>query len=230
MKLSQRIYACAEKIWPQYLCHPFVVQMADGTLPEEKFRYYMLQDYLYLRDYVKIFAAIIQKADDFEQIRFLSTQLSDTIGETYRTHLPYMRRLGVTDAEIEAARPHIDNSAYTHYMICEAQAGDVLTGLVTLLNCSWSYAYVAEQMVARYPNALSDERYGAWFAGYVSDAYRQTNQDLIDRIDALGASVDEAAAQHLCEIFENCCRFDLRFWDMVYTMGQQRAPLCSGEA
>ena len=71
MKLSQRIYACAEKIWPQYLSHPFVVQMADGTLPEEKFRYYMLQDYLYLRDYVKIFAAIIQKADDFEQIRFL---------------------------------------------------------------------------------------------------------------------------------------------------------------
>lgn len=71
--------------------------------------------------------------------------------------------------------------------------------------------------------------YGAWFAGYVSDAYRQTNQDLIDRIDALGASVDEAAAQRLCEIFENCCRFDLRFWDMVYTMGQQCAP-CSGEA
>lgn len=230
MKLSQRIYACAQKLWPQYLCHPFVVQMADGTLPEEKFRYYMLQDYLYLRDYVKIFAAIIQKADDFEQIRFLSTQLSDTIGETYRTHLPYMQRLGVTDAEIDAARPHIDNSAYTHYMICEAQAGDVLTGLVTLLNCSWSYAYVAEQMTARYPNALSDERYGAWFAGYVSDAYRQTNQDLIDRIDALGASVDEAAAQHLCEIFENCCRFDLRFWDMVYTMGQQCAPLCSGKA
>ena len=35
--------------------------MADGTLPEEKFRYYMLQDYLYLRDYVKIFAAIIRR-------------------------------------------------------------------------------------------------------------------------------------------------------------------------
>ena len=108
--------------------------MADGTLPEEKFRYYMLQDYLYLRDYVKIFAAIIPKADDFEQIRFLSTQLSDTIGETYRTHLPYMQRLGVTDAEIEAARPHIDNSAYTHYMICEAQAGDVLTDYDKLID------------------------------------------------------------------------------------------------
>ena len=145
MKLSQTLYARAEKIWPRYLCHPFVTQMADGTLPPEKFRYYMLQDYLYLKDYVKIFAAIIQKADDFEQIRFLSGELADTIGETFRTHIPYMKRLGITEEEIRSARPHMDNSAYTHYLLWEAQTGDVLTGLVTLLNCSWSYAYVAEK-------------------------------------------------------------------------------------
>ena len=105
-------------------------------------------------------------------------------------------------------------------MLCEAQAGDVLTGLVTLLNCSWSYAYIAEQMVERCPSALHDENYGAWFAGYVSEEYRRTNQALIDRIDALAEVIDEKKAQRLCEIFENCCLFDLRFWDMVYTMGE----------
>ena len=99
-KLSQRLHACVQDIWPRYLTHPFVTQMADGTLPAEKFRYYMLQDYLYLKDYVKIFAAILQKADDFEQIRFLSEELANTIDETFRTHLPYMQRLGVTDDEI----------------------------------------------------------------------------------------------------------------------------------
>ena len=36
VKLSQTLYARAEKIWPRYLCHPFVTQMADGTLPPEK--------------------------------------------------------------------------------------------------------------------------------------------------------------------------------------------------
>ena len=76
-KLSRRLYERVQELWPQYLRHPFVTQMAEGTLPVEKFRYYMLQDYLYLRDYVKIFAAIIQKADDFEQIRFLSGEMSD---------------------------------------------------------------------------------------------------------------------------------------------------------
>ena len=118
VKLSERIYARAEKIWPRYLRHPFVTQMADGTLSPEKFRYYMLQDYLYLRDYVKIFAAIIQKADDFEQIRFLSGELANTIDETFRTHRPYMERLGITEEEICRARPHIDSVAYSHYMLC----------------------------------------------------------------------------------------------------------------
>ena len=73
---------------------------------------------------------------------------------------------------------------------------------------------------ARYPDALQNEHYGAWFAGYVSEEYRQTNQALIDRIDALAEGIDEKKAQRLCEIFENCCLFDLRFWDMVYTMGE----------
>lgn len=219
MKLSEKIYARAKELWSQYLCHPFVTEMAKGTLPTEKFRYYMLQDYLYLKDYVKIFAAIIQKAEDFDLLSFLSEEMSETIQETVRTHVPYMKRLGITEEEIRKARPHIDNSAYSHYMLCEAQMGDVLTGLVALLNCSWSYAYIAEQVVERYPEVLHGERYGSWFAGYISEEYRKTNQALIDRIDALGAEIDEKKAEYLCEIFEKCFLFDLRFWDLVYTMG-----------
>ena len=43
----------------------------------------------------------------------------------------------------------------------------------------------------------------------------------VDRIiqDHIGQFIDEKTAEHLCEIFEKCCLFDLRFWDMVYAMG-----------
>ena len=96
----------------------------------------------------------------------------------------------------------------------------MLTGLVTLLNCSWSYAYIAEEMTSSaFRTRFRDERYGAWFAGYVSEEYRKTNRALIDRIDALAASIDEEKTRKLCEIFEKCCLFDLRFWNMVYAMG-----------
>ena len=35
VKLSERIYERAKALWPRYLTHPFVTEMADGTLPKE---------------------------------------------------------------------------------------------------------------------------------------------------------------------------------------------------
>lgn len=34
--------------WHEYTHHEFVRQMGDGTLPPATFKYYMIQDYLYL--------------------------------------------------------------------------------------------------------------------------------------------------------------------------------------
>lgn len=34
--------------WHEYTHHEFVERMGDGTLPPETFKYYMIQDYLYL--------------------------------------------------------------------------------------------------------------------------------------------------------------------------------------
>lgn len=34
--------------WKQYTEHEFVQKMARGTLPIENFKYYMIQDYLFL--------------------------------------------------------------------------------------------------------------------------------------------------------------------------------------
>jgi len=39
-------------------------------------------------------------------------------------------------------------------------------------------------------------------------------------IHARETNDDEQTTQHLCEIFQTCCLFDLRFWDMVYAMGE----------
>ena len=35
-------------MWKQFVHHPFVLAMGDGTLPLESFKGYIIQDYLYL--------------------------------------------------------------------------------------------------------------------------------------------------------------------------------------
>lgn len=35
-------------VWHEFVHHPFVMAMGDGTLPLESFKGYLVQDYLYL--------------------------------------------------------------------------------------------------------------------------------------------------------------------------------------
>ena len=47
-RLSDRLFSAADGAWQEAMKKQFLLEMADGTLSQEHFRYYMLIDYLYL--------------------------------------------------------------------------------------------------------------------------------------------------------------------------------------
>ena len=53
-KTTERLLAATQDIWEGYLNHPFVHGIAD--------RFYLLQDYVYLFDYAKVFAQGVVKS------------------------------------------------------------------------------------------------------------------------------------------------------------------------
>ena len=52
----------AQPIWDAQLTHPFVVSLGNGTLPERKFRYYILQDARFLGELARVFSAGAMRA------------------------------------------------------------------------------------------------------------------------------------------------------------------------
>jgi len=53
---SEDIETRALPIREAILAHPFITGVGDGTLPVEKFKHYVRQDYLYLIDYSRVLA------------------------------------------------------------------------------------------------------------------------------------------------------------------------------
>ena len=51
MGFSEVLFKEVEEIWNEYLEHPFVKGIGEGTLDKEKFKNYLIQDYLYLKDF-----------------------------------------------------------------------------------------------------------------------------------------------------------------------------------
>ena len=76
MALTGRLRARHHDLWQRVVAHPFVEEMGDGTLPEEKFRAYFIQDYVFVRDLVSMVALGVAKAPDLDAAGRLNRFLS----------------------------------------------------------------------------------------------------------------------------------------------------------
>ena len=215
--VSEVLHQAAAPVWERCLNHPFVTGLGDGSLPVEKFRYFMLQDYLYLFDYARVFALGVVKARDPELMRSFAASVESILNGEMKIHRAYMQRLGITEAQVFAVQPALDNLSYTHYMLSVANAGTPVEIVASILACSWSYAEIGQEL-AKLPGALEHPFYGEWVQSYSGEEYADMNQGLIDLMNQLAENVSDEQLEHLKEIFVNCSRYELGFWDMAWDM------------
>lgn len=213
--VSTRLHDAAAPVWEACLRHPFVTGIGDGTLDMEKFRYFMLQDYLYLFDYARVFALGVVKARDPELMRVFAANVDAILGGEMKIHRAYMKRLDITEEQVFSVKPALANLSYTNYMLSVAYAGTPMEIVASILACSWSYAEIG-QALAAIPGAAEHPFYGEWIRGYASEEYTATNQALIELMDTLAADATEAQLAYLTDVFVNCSRYELGFWDMAW--------------
>ncbi len=215
MKVSERLYQAAAPVWAACHAHPFVRGIGDGTLDVEKFRFFLLQDYLYLLDYARVFAYGVVKAPTPALMRTFSGNVHGVLGGEMELHRAYMARLGISEEQVLAAAPALANTSYTHYMLAVAAAEGPAEIVAAILACSWSYAEIGTRLSAL-PGAAEHPFYGAWIQGYAARDYQDANAALVDLMDELAGDCAGAAYRRLEEIFVTCSRFELGFWDMAW--------------
>ena len=214
MKFSERLYEKLQPIWRQNHNHPFVQGMGDGTLEKEKFRFYMIQDYLYLIDYAKLFAVGAMKATDVQTMGKFAALLDSTLNEEMSLHREYAKKFEISEKELEKAQPSPTTLAYTHYMLHVGQSGTLAELVAALLPCMWSYWEIGKELSEK-PGA-NNEFYREWIEMYSSEEFGELATWCINLFDSLTEDKSEAELEKLEEIFLNTTRFEYMFWDMAY--------------
>ena len=217
MGTTQQLLDYAAEVWTAYNEHPFVLGIQNGTLEKEKFRFYMIQDYLYLGDYAKIFALGVAKATSLSNAMLFSKYISVMNGEL-NVHSNYMARLGITQEDIDSAKRSLDSLSYTSYMLRVAYEETEVEIVAAILACAYSYEVIAKKMVENNPAAVDDEFYGSWISGYVSEEYSEENRVLIELLDDMTKSYTPAQTEHLKDVFLACSRYEMAFWDLSWNM------------
>lgn len=218
MSTVERLLKAAEDVWAGYHTHPFVEGLKYGTLDQEKFRWYMIQDYWYLMEYTKVFAIGVTKSNSVEVMKIFAKYIGAILDGEVNVHNGYMAEFGITQEELNRTPIAQDNRSYTSYMLSAAQKGGEAEVLTAIFSCAYSYEVIARRIVEEVPTAPAHPFYGRWVRGYITERYTGNNVVLMDLLERLTAHYTEAQLQRLEEIFVACSRYEASFWDMAWNM------------
>ncbi len=216
--ITSRFLKKTEQLWNDFNNHPFVKGIADGSLEKEKFKHYIIQDTLYLKDYARAFLIGAAKSEDMEVMSFLATGGCNMINSQDDVNKRYMRRMGLTLEEIYSTPFSLDNLSYVSYMIRIAYEGGAAEALAAIMPCALSYEAIAKRMIANNPKCVENSFYGDFISNYARDAFHENNEKMILLIDNLSKDYDEDRKKNLVDIFVRSSEYEMLFWNLSWEL------------
>jgi thiaminase (transcriptional activator TenA) len=216
MASSDEFRSRAHAIWEASYAHPFVQGIGDGTLPAERFRYYLAQDYVYLIEFSRFFALAAAKARALGAMERFAALLDETLHFEMDLHRSICAEFGIARETLERTQPAPTCLGYTSYLLKAAYEGEIATVLAALLPCSWGYGEIGLRLKARGLPPVS--HYAKWVDTYASPEYQQLVDWLRGLFDEAAGEVRGAARQQLHEVFDTSSRWEYLFWEMAWGM------------
>jgi thiaminase/transcriptional activator TenA len=194
---------------------PFNAELADGTLREDRFRHYIIQDAHYLEGFARALALAAAKADHAEQIVQFAEAAKTAVIVERALHAEYFTRFGVTPADFAAARPTPACDHYVSYLLRIAALEPFPVVLAALLPCFWIYLEVGKHIHA---HAAQPNPYQAWIDTYAGEEFEAAVLAVIATTDqaATRACQDTLAAMHAA--FTRATQLEWMFWDSAYRL------------
>jgi thiaminase/transcriptional activator TenA len=215
MAFHDSLRQAAQPIWDAILAHPFLKELGEGTLPHERFLYFIRQDYLYLFDFARVLCLGGSKAEDLETLEMFAKHAANTVAVERVMHTGFMQRLGLqADGLLDSERTPAAQ-AYTRHLLAVAREGTLGEIVAAVLPCYWIYMEVGRHLAACQP---ADAIYRDWIKAYGSETFAELVQQQLDLVDRLGARAPAHESRRMTGHFIQSSRYEYLFWDDAYRL------------
>lgn len=221
VRLSETLWNSVQDVFNSILKHPFIEGLATGSLEEERFKHYIIQDYIYLDEYRKALSLAAAKAGgEEESMLFLESAANiknaeEQLHESFLTAWRLRPRLLRRKSEVSPS-----NLLYTSYLFSVALFGSFNEIVAAVLPCAWVYMEVGRRLVERgSPNPL----YKKWIDMYGGRRYEESVEKMIGLADTLKPS--RAEREKMVRHFRLGTIFEYMFWDSAYRLEKFPFPV-----
>ena len=202
-------------IYGEILAHPFLRGLTDDTLPEEHFRFYVLQDALYLRDYARALSLAGVRSPDESALVMFNEHSAGAITVERSLHEGFLKDLGVTQEEAEEIEMCPTTLAYTSFLLRTTTLGDYPEVLGAVLPCYWIYWEVGKALLERSsPNPL----YQKWIETYGGEEFGVLVEAVLDLTDRTCEDLNSFQKARVREAFVVTSRYEWMFWDAAWKL------------
>ncbi|MDP9455414.1 MAG: thiaminase II [Actinomycetota bacterium] len=209
------LWRSIEDIYREVLDHPFLRGLTDGTLPEENFKHYVLQDALYLRDYARALSLAAVRSPEEGALVMFNEHSAGAITVERSLHDGFLKEFGLPEDVVDRTPPTPTTLAYTSYVLRMASLGDYHEVLATVLPCYWIYERVGKTLLERgSPKPI----YGKWIETYGGEEFGALVEAVLDLTDRSSEGLSPLAKARATEAFVTTSRYEWMFWDAAWRL------------
>ena len=213
MKFTELLWASIGDVYDRILKHPFIQGLIDGSLGEEAFRFYVIQDALYLRDFARGLALLGAKAPHDQWLMMFVEHSRDAIVVERALHESFLKDWQLTDEEVYATPMAPNNLLYTSYLLRVAYDRPFPEVLGCFLPCYWIYWEVGKELEKR---GSPKKLFRRWIETYSSEQYGSIVRQVIEVMEQVSQGLKEEDLSLVRNHFKVTSKLEYLFWDMGF--------------
>lgn len=210
--LSAELWQAGGAVVERILAHPFLTELAEGSLPDAVFRTYLAQDVRYIDEFVRVMAVVAGRLPARADTAMLTSRAGEIAAE-HELHEHLMAVFALTPAEVADTAPSPTTLGYLGWLRGLAHAEAIHEALAGMLACPWVYWEVGTALLA---DGSPDPRYQAWIERYGGETAATHVPRMLALADRLGPDLTAAQRAAAAERFATGCRWEWLFWDAAY--------------
>ena len=214
-KFSEQVHHDTKELWQKSFDHPFIKEMVTGELPEGKFKFYVIQDYHYLKVFDRLHLKLAQQLPG-PQRQVVEDYVQNLTVDELEARNHTFQKLGISQDEWAQTPLAPANYNYLNHMR-HSLATSPAVGLASFLPCPWLYV----ELATHWQHANSPvEVYDDFFQTYEEAAHDKSTVPMIELMDQLAAQADPAEKTAMAQAFVRSSYYELQFWQMAYANQQ----------
>ena len=215
MKPTEKLWKSIEDIYKAIISHPFITKLSDGTLDLEAFKYYVIQDSIYLNGFARALSILSSKAYKAEWVNMFARHASTAIEVERALHESFISEWGLPRQHLDVGNASPVNLAYINHLLSTVSLQSFKVGLASVLPCYWIYLEVGKYLESR---GSPNRYYQRWIDTYSSKEYEKVVREVLSVADEVFTHVDQFEEKEIYRVFRISSIYEYLFWDSAYRL------------